>query len=298
MDNAKQHHLDTAATSKTGASHAIRDHTPRTHIAPRQGWVSLRLDEFWEYRELLYFFVWRDLKIRYKQTVMGVSWAIIQPLLTMAIFSLFFGRFAGMPSDGIPYPIFSYAALVPWTFFANALTLASNSLVSGADMIKKIYFPRLTMPAAMVLAGILDFGLAFIVLLGMMVFYGIIPTFNIIWLPLLLLLALITSLGVSLWLSAMNVRFRDVRYTIPFLTQAWLFATPIAYPSSLIPEPWRTLYGINPMVGVVEGFRWALLGTDTAPGPIVIFSAVVAVGLLVGGAFYFRRMEKTFADVI
>jgi lipopolysaccharide transport system permease protein len=298
MNNAKQHHLGTAALSKKDVNQVGRDIMPKTHIEPRQGWVSLRLDELWEYRELLYFFVWRDIKIRYKQTVMGVSWAVIQPFLTMVIFSLFFGRLAGVPSDGIPYPIFSYAALVPWMFFANALTLASNSLVGGADMIKKIYFPRLTLPTAMVLAGILDFVLAFIVLLGMMVFYGIIPTFNAIWLPFLVLLALITSLGVSLWLSALNVQFRDVRYTIPFLTQAWMFATPIAYSSTLIPQPWRTVYGINPMVGVVEGFRWALLGTDTAPGPIVILSAVVAVGLLVSGAFYFRRLEKSFADVV
>lgn len=270
----------------------------RTRIEPSKGWISLKFDELWEYRELLYFFVWRDIKVRYKQTVMGVLWAIIQPLFTMIIFSLFFGRLAKVPSDGIPYPIFSYAALVPWTFFANALNLASNSLVNNANMITKIYFPRLMVPFASVLAGVPDFILAFIVLLIMMFVYGIVPTINIIWLPFFLLLALITSLGVSLWLSAMNVQFRDVRYIIPFLTQAWLFATPIAYPSSLLSEPWRTLYGINPMVGVVEGFRWALLGTDTAPGPIIIISSLAAVGVLVSGAYYFRRMEKTFADVI
>jgi lipopolysaccharide transport system permease protein len=216
----------------------------------------------------------------------------------MVIFSLFFGRLAGVPSDGIPYPIFSFTALVPWTFFANALTQGSNSLVNSADMIKKIYFPRLMMPTASVLAGVVDFVLAFIVLLGMMVFYGFIPTINIIWLPLLFLLTIITSLGVSLWLSVMNVLFRDVRYVIPFLTQAWLFVTPIAYPSSLLSEPWRTLYGINPMVGVVEGFRWALLGTDTAPGPIIMVSFLAAISVLVSGAFYFRRMETIFADVI
>ncbi len=270
----------------------------KTRIEPTKGWVSLNLRELWEYRELLFFFVWRDLKVRYKQTIMGVSWAVIQPLFTMVIFSLFFGRLAKVPSDDLPYPIFSYAALVPWTFFANSLTNASNSLVVSANMIKKIYFPRMTLPIATVLSGIVDFALAFVVLLGMMFFYSRTPTLNIIWLPFFLLLALITSLGVGLWLSAMNVQFRDVRYTVPFLTQAWLFATPIAYPSSLLSEPWKTLYGINPMVGVVEGFRWALLGTETAPGPIIIVSSLVALALLVSGAFYFRRMEKSFADVV
>ena len=270
----------------------------RIRIEPSQGWVSLKLRELVEYRELLYFLVWRDVKVRYKQTILGVGWAIIQPFFTMVVFSIFFGRLAKMPSDGIPYPIFSYAALVPWTFFANGLNNASNSLVSGANLIRKVYFPRLAMPVATVLSGVIDFVLSFIMLLGMMLYYRIIPTANILWLPFLLMLALVTSLGVSLWLSAMNVQFRDVRYIIPFLTQFWLFATPIAYPSSLLSEPWRTLYGINPMVGVVEGFRWALLGTNTAPGPIVIVSSAAAILLLVSGALYFRRMEKTFADVI
>jgi lipopolysaccharide transport system permease protein len=294
----KHQSLGTVQVLKTDITSVTRTNTPRTHIGPVKGWISLEFDELWEYRELLFFFVWRDIKVRYKQTVIGASWAIIQPLFTMMIFSLFFGRLAGIPSDGIPYPIFSYAALVPWTFFANALTQASNSLVNSADMIKKIYFPRLLMPIATVLAGVIDFVLAFVVLVGMMIFYGLTPTINVIWLPLLLLLALITSLGVSLWLSAMNVQFRDVRYIIPFLTQAWLFATPIAYPSSLLSEPWRTLYGLNPMVGVVEGFRWALLGTDTAPGPIMVVSCLAAIGVLVSGVIYFRRMEYTFADVI
>ena len=271
---------------------------PVTMIRPSKGWVSLKLDELWEYRELLYFLTWRDIKVRYKQTVLGAAWAIIQPFFTMIVFSLFFGQLAGIPSDGIPYPIFSYAALVPWSFFASGLSSSSNSLVGSANLLKKVYFPRLTIPIATVLSGVIDFVLAFIVLLGMMFFYGIVPTINVIWLPLLLMLALTTSLGVGLWLSAMNVQFRDVRYTIPFITQFWLFATPIAYPSSLLSEPWRTLYAINPMVGVVEGFRWALLGTDTAPGPIIIVSALAALALLVSGAYYFRRMEKTFADVV
>jgi lipopolysaccharide transport system permease protein len=271
---------------------------PVIRIEPSKGWVSLKLNELWEYRELLYFLTWRDIKVRYKQTVLGAAWAIIQPFFTMVVFSVFFGRLAKMPSDGIPYPIFSYAALVPWTFFAQGLNQSSNSLVGGARLVKKIYFPRLAMPIATVLSGLVDFTLAFIVLLGMMLAYGIMPTSNVLWLPLLLLLALVTSLGVGLWLSAMNVQFRDVHYIVPFIVQAWLFITPIAYPSSLLSEPWRTLYGLNPMVGVVEGFRWALLGTDTAPGLTVVFSSLVALVLLVSGAFYFRRMEKTFADVV
>lgn len=267
-------------------------------IERSRGWVALQLKELWAYRELLYFLVWRDVKVRYKQTALGVSWAIIQPVFTMVVFSLFFGRLAKMPSDGIPYPLFSYAALVPWTFFSHGLTLASNSLVGSANLIKKVYFPRLAIPIASVTSGVIDFVIAFMVLLGMMIYYGIAPTVNVIWLPCLFVITFITSLGVSLWLSALNVQFRDVRYMIPFLTQLWLFATPIAYPSSLLSEPWRTLYSLNPMVGVVEGFRWALLGTETAPGPILIVSSLAALALLVGGAFYFRRLEKTFADVV
>jgi len=281
----------------------IRDAGALSHeavirIEPSQGWVSLKLKELWAYRELLYFLIWRDVKVRYKQTALGAAWAIIQPFFTMVVFSIFFGRLAKIPSDGIPYPIFSYAALVPWTFFANGLSQGSNSLVSSSNLITKIYFPRLAIPIATVLSGFVDFVLAFMLLIGMIFYFGIIPTTNVVWLPCFLLLALITSLGVSLWLSAMNVQFRDVRYTVPFLTQLWLFATPIAYPSSLLSEPWRTLYGINPMAGVVEGFRWALLGTNTAPGPIIIVSALAATVLLVSGALYFRRMEKSFADIV
>jgi lipopolysaccharide transport system permease protein len=268
-------------------------------IEPSRGWVSLKLRELWEYRELFYFLTWRDIKVRYKQTALGAAWAIIQPFFTMVVFSLFFGKLAKIPSDGIPYPIFAFAALVPWTFFANGLSESSNSLVSSANLIKKVYFPRLVVPISGVLGGLPDFLLAFLVLIGMMFYYGVYPAaVSLLWLPLFLLLALVTALGVGLWLSALNVEYRDVRYTIPFLTQLWLFATPIAYPSSLLSEPWRTLYGLNPMVGVVEGFRWALLGTDTAPGPIIIVSAFASLAILVSGAFYFRRMEKTFADVV
>jgi lipopolysaccharide transport system permease protein len=269
----------------------------KTRIEPSKGLVSINLRELWEYRELLYFFVWKDLKVRYKQTILGVAWAILQPVLTMIIFSIFFGRLAAVPSDNLPYPIFNFSALVPWTFFANALVNGSNSLVINANMLKKIYFPRMTLPIATVLSGLVDFALAFIILIVMMLYYGRVPTINVLWLPLFLLLALTTSLGVSLWLSAMNVQFRDIRYTIPFLTQAWLFATPIAYASSLLPEPWKTLYGLNPMAGVVEGFRWALLGTETAPGPIIFVSSLAAITFFISGAFYFRKMEKGFADV-
>jgi len=223
---------------------------------------------------------------------------VIQPFFTMVVFSLFFGQLAKIPSDGIPYPIFSYTALVPWTFFANGLTQSSNSLVGSANLVTKVYFPRLAIPIAAVLSGVLDFGLALLVLVGMMLYYGLTLTINILWLVPFLLLALVTSLGVGLAFTALNVQFRDVRYAVPFLTQLWMFATPIAYPSSLLSEPWRTFYGLNPMVGVVEGFRWALLGSGNAPGPIIIVSSLVAIAFLVGGTFYFRRMERTFADVV
>jgi lipopolysaccharide transport system permease protein len=274
--------------------------TTRYHlrIQPSQGWVSLQLRDLWAYRELLYFFVWRDVKVRYKQTALGAAWAIIQPLFTMIIFSLFFGRLARIPSDGIPYPLFAYTALVPWTFFAQGLTQSADSLVGQSNLIKKIYFPRLAIPLSTVSAGLMDFSISFTVLLGMMVRYGVRPTSHIIWLPFLLLLAFAASLGAGLWLSALNVRFRDVKYALPFIVQFWMFATPIAYPSSLLTGPWRTVFALNPMVGVTEGFRWALLGAKTAPGPMLLASAVAALAVLVGGAFYFRRMEKSFADVV
>jgi lipopolysaccharide transport system permease protein len=276
----------------------VSSDVPVIVVKPSRGWVSLKLNELWHYRELLYFLTWRDIKVRYKQTVLGAAWAIIQPFFTMVVFSLFFGKLAKVPSDGIPYPIFAYTALVPWTFFANGLTQSSNSLVGNANLIKKVYFPRLVIPISSVISGTFDFILAFVVLLGMMLYYGIFPTVNIVWLPFLLLLTFVTSLGVGLWLSALNVQFRDVGYTVPFLTQFWLFATPIAYPSSLLSEPWRTLYGINPMAGVVEGFRWALLSTDTAPGPMIVVSSLVAFAVLIGGVFYFKRLERSFADVV
>ena len=287
-----------AATHDSSARICEAAPPPSIRIAPSRGWTSLKLRELWIHRELLYFLTWRDVKVRYKQTALGAAWAIIQPVCTMLIFTLFFGKLAGIKSDGVPYSIFAFAALVPWTFFANGLNQSSNSLVGSANLIKKVYFPRLTIPIATVLSECVDFCLAFVVLIGMMAYYQIVPTINVIWLPLFLLLAICTSLGVGLWLSALNVEYRDVRYVVPFLTQIWLFVTPIAYPSSLLHEPWRTLYGLNPMAGVVEGFRWALLGVDTSPGPMIAVSSLGAAAILVSGAFYFRRMEKTFADVI
>jgi lipopolysaccharide transport system permease protein len=291
---------ETLASSNRGGARSSKGgrDLPVTVVKPSRGRIPLNLRELWEYRELLYFLTWRDIKVRYKQTVLGAAWAILQPFFTMVVFSLFFGRLAGVPSDDMPYPVFTYAALVPWQFFANGLSQSSMSLVGSANLIRKVYFPRLIIPISAIASGLVDAVLAFVVLLGMMVFYGIVPTGAIIWLPLLVLLALVSALGAGLWLTALNVQFRDVRYAIPFLVQAWMFATPIAYPSSLLEEPWRSLYGINPMAGVVEGFRWALLGAETPPGPIVYVSAFVALVVLVTGAVYFRRMERTFADVV
>ena len=274
------------------------DAPPRLRIQASSGWGSLGLPELWAHRELVYFFVWRDLKVRYKQTALGAGWAILQPLATMLVFSLFFGRLAKMPSDGIPYPVFSYAALVPWMFFVNALTQGSNSLVANGHLLTKVYFPRLALPISSLVAGGIDFILSFVGLVALMTYFGVPMTPRVVFLPGFMLLALVTSLGVALWLAAVNVQFRDVRHTVPFLTQFWMFATPIAYPSSLLAEPWRTVFAINPMVGVVEGFRWSLLGVATAPGPMVAVSSAVAVTLLTTGVYYFRRMERTFADVV
>ena len=275
---------------------AAVEQEPLLVLRPRHGWQQLGLKDLWQYRELLYFLCWRDIKVRYKQTALGVAWAIVQPLMTMVLFSLFFGRLAKMPSDGIPYPLFVFTALVPWMFFSNGITQSSGSLVENASLLKKVYFPRLAVPIASIIAGVVDFFCSFVVLIFLMLYYGVVPSWSVLTLPLFLALACTASLGIGLWLSALNVQFHDVRYVIPFLTQLWLFATPIAYPSSLLSEPLRSLYGLNPMVGVVEGFRWALLGTETSPGPMVLVSALVSVLVLVSGAFYFRRMEVTFSD--
>lgn len=270
-----------------------------TVIRPEKGWSTLNLRDLWRYRELIYFMTWRDLKVRYKQTLLGAGWAILRPVLTMVVFSIFFGELAKVPSDGIPYPIFTFTALLPWELFVSALSQASRSLVQNTHMVTKIYFPRLILPISSILAGLVDFLVAFLVLIGMMIYYKITPTVNVWTLPLFLLLALITALGVGFWLSAMNVLYRDVNYVTPFLTQFWLFITPIAYPVSIIPEKWRLLYALNPMSGVVDGFRWALLGnTQSAPGPMLILSSIIAVVVLISGMYYFRRMERQFADMV
>jgi lipopolysaccharide transport system permease protein len=274
-------------------------------LRPSKGWSALNLRDLWKYRELIYFLTWRDLKVRYKQTALGAAWAILQPLITMVVFSVFFGGLLNISSEGLPYPVFSYTALLPWGIFAKSLTDAGRSLVLNRNMITKIYFPRLVIPLASVLAGIVDFLIAFVVLIGLIIYFNttgdfhIVPSLSVIWaLPLFLLLALATALGVGLWLSALNVVYRDIGYVLPFLTQLWFYITPIVYSSSEVPEQWQLLYGLNPMVGVVEGFRWALLGTQSAPGPMMAVSAVVALLLLVSGMFYFRRMERTFADTV
>ncbi len=271
---------------------------PVTVIKPTTGWVPLNLKELWRHRELLYFLVWRDLKVRYKQTVLGVGWAILQPLLTMIIFTIFFGKLARIPSEGVPYPIFAFTALVPWTFFAHALSQASRSVVDQQHIITKVYFPRLLLPLSSILSGLVDFSVAFLVLIGMMFFFKIPPT-PLLWItPLLVLAIILTALSVGLWLSALNVEYRDIKYVVPFLTQVWLFLSPVVYPSSMVPEKWRLLYGLNPMAGVIEGFRFVLLGKGTLYPPMLWASFSVIGVLLIGGLYYFRRMEKTFADII
>lgn len=266
-------------------------------LEPSKAWVPLDLRELWAYRELLVFLAWRDIKVRYKQTVLGALWVVIQPTFTMLAFSLFFGRLARMPSDGVPYPLFAFAGLVPWGFFAYGLNQAADSLVGSSNLIKKVYFPRLVLPLSGIGSGVVDFAIAFAMLVALMAWFGVVPTAQVVGLPVFLLLAVVTALGVGIWLAALNVQFRDIRYTLSFLTQIWLFCTPVAYPSRLLPEPWRTVYGLNPMVGVVEGFRWSLLGTPP-PGGLVWMSAVVAVVTLITGLFYFRRMERGFADAV
>jgi lipopolysaccharide transport system permease protein len=277
---------------------AVGELHPDLIIEPQRGWTSLKLGELWEYRELLYFLAWRDIKVRYKEAALGASWAILQPLLTMLIFSLFFGRLAKVPSDGIPYPLFSFTALVPWTFFVMAVQQSSNSVVGSANLISKVYFPRLAIPVATVLAAMVDFGISFVVLLGMMIYYRRMPTIHALYVPFFVLLAFLASLGVGLWLSALNVKYRDIRYVVPFLLQFWMFASPIVYPTSMLPARWRTLYALNPMVGVVDGMRWSLLGTHTAPGPVIAVSAVTTLLFALGGAMYFRKMENRFADIV
>jgi lipopolysaccharide transport system permease protein len=275
----------------------LTDDISPTIITPSRGWAPLRPKELWEYRELLYFLVWRDVKVRYKQTALGVAWVVLQPLLAMFVFSLFFGRLARMESDGLPYPVFNLAGLVPWTFFIFGLTEAANSVVGSRHLITKVYFPRLAVPLAPVLAGLVDLAIAFVLLLAVMAWYGTTPGLRALMVAPLVLLAFITALGAGLWLAALNVQYRDVRYVLPFLTQLWLFATPIVYPSSLVPPPWRVVYAVNPMVGVVDGFRWALLGT-AAPGAAIAVSVLAALAIAASGALYFRRMERVLVDIV
>jgi lipopolysaccharide transport system permease protein len=271
---------------------------PVVRISARRGWLQLDFRELWEYRELLYFFVWRDIKIRYKQTAIGAAWAVLQPFLTMMVFSLFFGRLARIPSQGLPYPVFYYCALLPWMYFAGALQNATNTVVEHQRVITRVYFPRLVLPLAAVLSGLVDFAISFGVFLGMMLYYGLVPTRSALLLPVLLLLAVLTALGVGLWLSALNAIYRDVRYVLPFLVQFWMFASPVAYPSELVPEKWRWLYGLNPMAGVIEGFRWALTGRGRPPGVLMLASGLMVGVVLLGGLVFFRKMEGTIADVV
>jgi lipopolysaccharide transport system permease protein len=271
---------------------------PTVRIRPSRGFVPLRLREVWEYRELLYFLCWRTIKVRYKQTVLGGAWAIIQPFFTMVVFSVIFGHLVGVPSDGIPYPIFAYCGLLPWQLFAQSLTESGNSIVNNERLVTRVYFPRLVIPLSTVFVSLLDFAVAGIILAALMAYYGIVPAVGVWALPFLVMQAVCAALGMGLWLSALNVQYRDIRHVIPFLTQCWLFATPIAYPSSLAPREWRVLLGLNPMAGVVEGFRWALLSAKSDVGGLLALSALITLGLLVSGAIYFRRMERTFADVL
>ncbi len=280
------------------------DRIPNVVIQPVAGWTSLGLRDIWAYRELLYFLVWRDVKVRYKQTLLGVAWAILQPLLTMVVFTVFFGRLANVGSEGLPYPLFSFAGLLPWTLFSLGIGQSSASLVSSANLIKKVYFPRLVIPAASVFAALVDFALAFLLLAGMMAFYGVVPPLSVLFLPYLVLLAVCATLGVGIWLAALNVQYRDVRYVVPFFVQIWLFVTPVIYPSSRVLAKLAEkgipgwIYGLNPMAGVVEGFRWALLGSQTRPFGLIAASTVVSAALLVSGMFYFKRTERVFADVV
>jgi lipopolysaccharide transport system permease protein len=267
-------------------------------IEPPSAWLELRLGEVWMYRELLYFMIWRDLKVRYKQTLIGVAWVVLQPIMSMGAFTLFFGRLAKLPSDGLPYPVFYFAALAPWTFFATALAKTAGVVVGSQNLITKVYFPRLILPLSSVLSGLVDFGIAFLVMLALVAQYRLHPGVHLIWLPFFLLLALGTALGVGLWLSALNALYRDVGHVLPFLVQFWMLASPVAYPSSLVPAKWRWLYGLNPMAGVIEGFRWALTGLGQPPGTLMVASAAAVLVLLVGGAMFFQRMEGTVADLV
>lgn len=275
----------------------VPENLPVMIIRPSKGWIPHDLKELWDYRDLIYFFSWRDIKLRYKQTALGFSWAIIQPFLAMVVFTLFFGNLAKVPSDGVPYPIFAYAALLPWTLFSEGMTRSTNSMVLNSNIIKKVYFPRLILPISGILSPIVDFVIAFTILVGMIIYYGIYPTMNVIWLPAFLLLAIITSLGIGIWLTALNAMYRDFQYIVPFLVQIWMYASPVVYSASIVPSKYQILYALNPMAGVIEGFRWAILGTE-APSIIILVSALISILLLVTGVLYFTHIEKTLSDVV
>ena len=275
-----------------------KNQTPVTYLKPSKGWLSIDFKELWRYRELVYFLTWRDIKVRYKQAVLGIAWAVLQPVLTVLIFTVVFGILLKTPSQDLPYPLFAISALLPWQLFANALQRSSISLVGNANLITKIYFPRLAIPLSAVMAALVDFGVSFIVLIAMMAYYRYMPGWNMLWLPVIILFALLTALAVGLWLSAINVQYRDVQHMVPFIVQVWMYASPIVYPIEIIPKGiWRVLYGLNPMVGVIQSYRWALLGGDQ-PDATMWISVLVVIILLVSGLFYFRRMEKTFADIV
>jgi homopolymeric O-antigen transport system permease protein len=271
---------------------------PVLRITPPARWWALPFGEIWHYRELLYFFVWRDIKIRYKQTAIGAAWAVLQPFLAMLIFTLFFGKLAHIPSEGLPYPVFSYSGLLPWMYFAGALQNSTNTIVENQRVVTKVYFPRLALPLSSVLSGLVDFGISFLMFVAMMIYYHMRPSLTILWLPVFLLLAILTALGVGLWLSALNAIYRDVRYVLPFLVQFWMFASPVVYPVSLMPAKWRWVYSLNPMAGVIEGFRWSLAGRGNPPGHLILVSSGVVLLLLLSGAAYFQKMETTIADVV
>lgn len=277
----------------------MTDHSISTiRIAPSSAWRFLDLSEIWHYRELVFFLTWRDIKVRYKQTAIGVLWAVIQPLAMMLVFSLFFGRLAKIPSEGVPYPVFAFAALLPWQLFARAITDSSNSLVTDQRLITRVYFPRIIVPTASIVGAVVDFGISLVVFLGVMLLYGVTPSVNIVFLPLFLLLMMTTALGIGYWLSALNIEYRDVTYALPFLAQIWMFLSPVVYPSSMVPEKYRLIYGLNPMAGVVEGFRWSFLGVGEGPSPMLGVSALISLTLFLSGIYWFRRREGTFADTV
>jgi lipopolysaccharide transport system permease protein len=287
-----------SADSREDENPGLLSAVPLVRIRPGKKWVALQLGDLWAYRELLYFLTWRDIKVRYKQTILGAAWAIIQPLCTMLIFTLFFGKLAGLPSDGVPYPIFAYAGLLPWTFFSNAVINSGNSLVGSSNLITKVYFPRMIIPGAAVGAGLVDFAIAFVVLIALMIYYGVVLTWSVLALPLLVALTALLALGVGLWMSALNVKYRDIRYALPFLIQLWMFASPVIYPASLMPEKWRWVLWFNPLTGIIEGYRASLLGRTQFNWTALSVSFTITLLLLVYSAYAFRRMEKTFADIV